>query len=179
MNIAVYCSSSDAIADKYFADARKVGKAIAKAGHTLLYGGTFMGLMGALAKENMKYGGKRVGVICEKIIDMEGVVLDDENLLTVETLSLRKAKLVELADAHVVLPGGFGTLDEAMSILAMKQVGESEAPVVFLSTDGFYTSLQLQFQKFYKEFFAGENFKEAYHFINKVEELCELIAEFR
>lgn len=177
MNIAVYCSSSDAIAEKYFEDARFLGEAIANAGHTLLYGGTFMGLMGALAKANKEKGGERVGVICQNICDMEDVVIDEHNLLVTKNLNERKAKLEELADMHIVLPGGFGTLDEALSVLAMKQVGETEAPVVFLSTDGFYTSLQLQFQKYYEEYFAGENFKDAYHFVATVEELCNLLQE--
>lgn len=174
MNIAVYCSSSDAIAEKYFKDAHMLGEAIAKAEHTLLYGGTFMGLMGAVAKANEINGGERIGVICQNIYEMEGVVVDEHNLLITQNLSERKAKLEELADMHIVLSGGFGTLDEALSVLAMKQVGETDSPVVFLSTDGFYTSLQLQFQKYYEEYFAGENFKEAYHFVDSVEELCEL-----
>lgn len=175
MNIAVYCSSSDAIAEKYFRDARILGEAIAKSGHTLLYGGTLMGLMGALAKSNEASGGERIGVICQNIYDMEDVVVDTQNLLLTENLSERKAKLAELADIHIVLAGGFGTLDEALAILAMKQVGESKAPVVFLSTEGFYTSLQLQFQNYYEGNFAGENFKEAYHFVATIEELCELL----
>lgn len=175
MNIAVYCSSSDTIAEKYFRDARILGEAIAKSGHTLLYGGTFMGLMGALAKSNEEQGGERIGVICQNICEMENVVIDHHNLLLTESLSERKAKLAELADMHIVLSGGFGTLDEALSILAMKQVGESEASVVFLSTDGFYDALQLQFQKSYDESFAIAGFKEAYRFVHSVEELCSLL----
>lgn len=175
MNIAVYCSSSDAVAEKYVKDARLVGAAIAKAGHTLLYGGTFMGLMGAVAKSNEEHGGERIGVICQSVRSMEGVSVDEYNLLITENLSQRKAKMAELADMHIVLSGGFGTLDEALSILAMKQVGESKAVVVFLSTEGFYSSLQLQFQNYYEGNFAGENFKEAYHFVATIEELCKLL----
>lgn len=176
MNIAVYCSSSDKIDEKYFREARKVGKLIAEAKDTLLYGGTFMGLMGAVAKENKTYGGFRIGVICKKIVEMEGVILDEENLLVMNTLSQRKAKLAELSDAHIVLSGGFGTLDEALTILAMKQVGESDAPVIFLNTDGFYDSLQLQFQKYYEEQFAGEDFKNAYHFVTIAEDIYKLFS---
>lgn len=171
MNIAVYCSSSDTIAEKYFETARSVGQLIAEAGHTLFYGGTFMGLMGAVAKANEAHGGKRVGVICQKIYEMKDVVIDKRNLLITSSLNERKAKLAELADMHLVLAGGFGTLDEALSILAMKQVGESDAPVVFLNTDGFYEDLQQQFATYYQENFASDTFQKSYRFLSDVADL--------
>ncbi len=171
MNIAVYCSSSDKISEKYFEVARAVGKMIAEAGHTLLYGGTFMGLMGAVAKANQEEGGERIGIITQGIYEMENMFVDEHNLLLTKNLSLRKAKMAELADLHLVLSGGFGTLDEALSVLAMKQVGETNAPVLFLNTDGFYNALKEQFETYYKEEFANESFKKDYSFLSDVEEL--------
>ncbi len=93
MNIAVYCSSSDKISEKYFEVARAVGKIIAEAGHTLLYGGTFMGLMGAVAKANQEEGGERIGIITQGIYEMENMLVDEHNLLLTKNLSLRKAKM--------------------------------------------------------------------------------------
>ncbi len=171
MNIAVYCSSSAQIEEKYFEVARAIGQLIAEAGHTLLYGGTFMGLMGEVAKSNAAKGGERIGIITQGIYEMENMVIDEHNLLITKNLSFRKAKMAELADIHVVLSGGFGTLDEALSILAMKQVGEAAAPVVFINTDGFYKGLEQQFETYYSEQFAKEDFKKAYLFLSGVEEL--------
>ncbi len=171
MNIAVYCSSSDKISEKYFEVACVVGKMIAEVGHTLLYGGTFMGLMGAVAKANQEEGGERIGIITQGIYEMENMLVDEHNLLLTKNLSLRKAKMAELADLHLVLSGGFGTLDESLSVLAMKQVGETDAPIIFLNTDGFYNALQEQFATYYKEQFANESFKKDYLFLSEVEEL--------
>ncbi len=174
MNIAVYCSSSDKIDEKYFNEARLLGEAIAQAGHTLLYGGTFMGLMGAVAKANEANGGERIGIITQGIHDMEEVPVDEHNLLMVPNLSRRKAKMAQLSDMHIVLSGGFGTLDEALSILAMKQVGETDAPIIFLNTDGFYDALQQQFERYYNDSFASAEFKKAYQFVETVAELVKL-----
>lgn len=171
MNIAVYCSSSDVIDIQYLEIGKPLGRWIAEAGHTLIYGGTFMGLMGVVAKAVEEAGGERVGVNCKTIYEMENVVIDPHNLLITDSLDERKAKLVELADAHIILPGGFGTLDEASNILALKQIGDNDTPVVFYNVNDFYSPLIAQFSRYYEGKFQNEDFQKAYKFVANLEEL--------
>lgn len=171
MNIAVYCSSSNYIDSCYLSIGRPLGRWIAEAGHTLIYGGTFMGLMGEVAKAVEEVGGERIGVNCKTIYEMRDVVIDTHNLLILDTLDERKSKLVELADAHIILPGGFGTLDEASNILALKQIGDNDTPVIFYNVNNFYSPLIAQFSRYYEEKFQKRDFQKAYKFVTSLEEL--------
>lgn len=171
MKIAVYCSSSDLIEDKYHEIAVELGKWISEGGHTLIYGGTFMGLMGTLARTVEKKGGERIGIISQSIYEMEGVVVDKKSSEIVKTLEDRKRRFATLADAHIVLPGGFGTFDEAFAILALTQIGENSSPIAFFNISGFYDDLETIFDKIYKESFAPIEFEKKYHFCRSIDDI--------
>ncbi len=171
MKVAVYCSSSDNIAPKYVKAAQELGKLLADRGHTLLYGGTFMGLMGAVAKASRDNGGDRMGIVSQSIYEMEDVILDTHNMELVPNLQIRKSRLAELADVHIALAGGFGTLDEISGVLAMKQVNELDAEIVLVNTDNFYQKAMELFEHYYQEGFAPHSFKKAYKIVNTVSEL--------
>lgn len=178
MNIAVYCSSSNLISEKYHKVAKTLGEWIVTEEHTLLFGGAMMGLMGTLAKTIEESGGKRIGIISEAIYKMEEVLPDAKGLEIVDTLEERKIKFASLADVHIVLPGGFGTLDEALAILALKQTGENHTPLIFFDVDGFYEDLKMMFDKMYKEAFAPVSFKEHYCFCKNLDEVADYIHNF-
>jgi uncharacterized protein (TIGR00730 family) len=140
-NIAVYCGSSAGSDEAYRQMAHRLGAEIAAAGHRLVYGGGHVGLMGAVADEVMARGGEVTGVITEQLDSLE-VAHTELSLLEIErTMHSRKARMAELADGVIVLPGGFGTLDEAFEILTWNQLGIVALPVVFLDVGDYFASL--------------------------------------
>ena len=140
-DISVFCGSSSGTDPIHRTTATELGAELAAAGHRLVYGGGHVGLMGAVADATMAAGGAVVGVITEQLRDLElahGAITELE--ITADMHS-RKARMAELSDGVIVLPGGFGTLDEAFEILTWNQLGIVSAPVVFLDVDGFWSAL--------------------------------------
>jgi TIGR00730 family protein len=138
MNIAVYCSSSNRIAEKYKDEAFDLGQWIAQNNHTLVYGGAIGGLMDAVAEGATSQNGAIIGVIATAIIRMNRQSQLPTELITASSMSERKAVMKEKSDLFVVLPGSFGTLDEMLDIVASGTVGEHKKPLIILNQDGFY-----------------------------------------
>jgi uncharacterized protein (TIGR00730 family) len=142
-SICVFCSSSDSIDEIYFKTAIDLGCQIGDLNLDLVYGGGGIGLMGAVARSVHKNGGRVVGVFPEffreKDEDFEYVEADE--LIIAETMRIRKAIMDERSDAFIVLPGGVGTLEEAIEIMSMKQLGLTDKPLVFINTNNFYDGL--------------------------------------
>jgi uncharacterized protein (TIGR00730 family) len=138
MNIAVYCSSSNHIAEHYKQAAFELGEFIAKSGNTLVYGGATGGLMDAVAEGSFSKNGKIIGVIAQAIIRMKRQSSLPSELIVVETMSQRKDKMKELSDMFVVLPGSYGTLDEMLDVITSGIVGEHNKTLVIINQAGFY-----------------------------------------
>ncbi|MEV6373476.1 TIGR00730 family Rossman fold protein [Micromonospora musae] len=144
MNICVFLSAADLDA-RYTDPARLFGELIGKAGHTLVWGGSDMGLMKVVADEVRAAGGGLVGISVEILA---GVAREDaDEMVIAATLAERKALLLARADAIVILAGGLGTLDEATEILELKKHALHAKPVVLLNTDGFYDGLTAQLRR--------------------------------
>lgn len=143
--ICVYCAASQRVAARYLQLAEQVGVRLAQAGYELIYGGGDVGLMGALARSVHRHGGRVVGVIPEALQEREGIAHElADALIVTQTLQERKAIMFTRADAFLVLPGGFGTLEEFMEVLTLRQLGYHHKPIVLLNYDGFF-DLLLQF----------------------------------
>ncbi len=156
--LCVYCSSSDRIDPKYAAVATELGRAIVAHGWGLVYGGGKTGLMGAVARAVTDSGGHVVGVIPEFMKVRELAYDEADELVTVVTMRERKLLMETRADAFVTLPGGFGTLEEIMEILTLRQLDVVRKPCVFLNQDGFYDDLLRLFERMLHErFFKPSN----------------------
>ena len=154
MNICVFCSSSSALAQPYIDAARQLGEGIARRADALVYGGADVGLMGEVAHAVTKGGGYVIGVMPEILIDKRlSYDAVDEMIITCD-LRTRKAEMAARADAFVALPGGFGTLEELLEVLTLRQLEEHEKPIVLLNTLNFYAPLIDVFENFYRECFA-------------------------
>ncbi len=153
MNIAVYCSSSNYIDDKYKHLAYDLGRWIAQNGHRLVYGGATGGLMDAVAQGAAEEKGAIVGVIAEAIIRMNRLSELPTELIEVSSMGERKAIMKEKADLFIVLPGSFGTLDEMLDVVASGIVGEHKKPLIILNQDGFYDLFLEQLNLMRKEKF--------------------------
>jgi hypothetical protein len=162
-SICVFCSSSNAVAPRFFAVAEEVGALLARRGLTLVYGGGNVGLMGALAQSAKKHGGRVIGVIPRFMVDKELAYAESDELLVVATMRERKERMESCADAFVALPGGWGTLEEVLEILTLKQLQQHTKPVVFLNIDGFYDPLLRMFDQLVELRFKRPEHKQLYH----------------
>ncbi len=170
MNICVYCSSSDAVAKVHFEAARALGQGIAARRDALIYGGADVGLMGALAREVKAGKGIVVGVMPYLLQDKRITFDGADELVYTRDMRARKAIMEERADAFVILPGGFGTLEELAEILTLRQLGVHTKPIVLLNTASFYDPLIELFEHFYREKFAKPS-RELYHIATAVEDV--------
>lgn len=140
-SVCVYCGSSSRVADVYKDAAQALGRLIAGAGWTLVYGGGDVGLMGLTAREALAHDGRVVGIIPEHIRLRESLVDDLTETYVVDSMHERKQMMAERSDAFVVLPGGLGTLDEFFEILTWKQLGLHGKPIVVADINGYWSKL--------------------------------------
>lgn len=177
--LAVYCSSSDALHENHFSDAHELGKTIAKHHWQLVYGGGKVGLMGAVAKAVKENNGKTIGVV-PKALHIEGVVntIDDEMIITSDMHS-RKAKMIKLADAYLALGGGFGTLEELLEVMTLKQLGYHDKPIVIVNTNGYYNKLLDMFENIYQEKFAKTEYRILYHISDNIADSINYLQHYQ
>ena len=140
-NLCVYCGSNAGSSPAFAATATKLGTALANRGIGLVFGGGSVGLMGTVADAAMAAGGDAVGVITEQLVGAEVAHRTLTRLEVVPTMHDRKARLEELADGFIVLPGGFGTVDELAEMLTWNQLGIVNKPVVLLDVEQFWMPL--------------------------------------
>ncbi len=140
-SICVYCGSSSGNLPAHQEKAKELGEALAVRGLTLIYGGSRYGLMGKVAEGVLSKGGKAIGVLPEVLKDKEVAHPGLTELHIVRDMHERKAKMADLADAFIALPGGFGTLDEVMEMITWNQLNFQAKPIGFLNVDGFYDLL--------------------------------------
>jgi hypothetical protein len=151
--ICVFCGSSGDVPAEYLQAARATGQAIAEDGLGLVYGGGGTGMMGAVAEGALAAGGEAIGVTIQlfntNAIRRTGL----SQLLICETLHERKAKMVELADGFVALPGGLGTLDELVESLTWAQLGLHRKPVGLLNLNGYFDPLLSMLEQAHRQGF--------------------------
>ncbi len=161
--VCVYASSSDAV-DPVFAEAaRALGHGLAERNQALVYGGGNIGLMGVVAHAVHAGGGHVIGVIPEKLRDMELAYDDADELIITESMGERKAAMETRADAFVALPGGLGTLEEILEVLVLKQLNYHDRPIVFLNTAGVFDHLFRLFNHLCERRFVKASQRALYH----------------
>jgi len=139
-SLCVFCGSSSAVDQHYLDLARETGTAIGKSDYRLVYGGGGVGLMGACAKAAFEAGGDVLGIIPEFLQSRE-VLYEDVPHEVVPDMHTRKAKMYDASDAFIVLPGGVGTLEEAVEVISWLRMGLHAKPVIFLDRDDYYAPL--------------------------------------
>lgn len=175
MKIAVFCSSTEDVSPMLLSETESLGEWLAKAGHTVVYGGANMGCMGALARGVLRHGGALVGVIPEMDF-MQGLVqpgLTDQRV--VPTLSARKEGMIEVSDAFLVLPGGIGTLDEAIEVLALRSLGTVTKPIIFYNFLGIWTPFIEAMELLYQQRLIRQPLRELLQIADKREDLEECL----
>ena len=173
--ICVFCASSDHVAEEYVTVAGKLGKAMASREITLVYGGGNNGLMGDLSASMHANGGRIIGVITRGLKEL-GYAFDGiDELIVTDGIRERKAIMESRAHGFIGLPGGFGTLEELLEILTLKQLGFHAKPVVLLNVHGFFDNLLQQFETAYSERFIEESCRGLYHVTASITDALEYV----
>ena len=179
MKICVFCSSSDAVDGAFLSAASEMGRLIGEGGHTLVFGGGRVGLMGATARAVHQAGGTVIGVI-PRFMDRPGVpYLESNQLIYTTDMKERKARMMETSDAFIALPGGFGTLEEISEVITQKQFGFIRGPLVAVSVGGFFQPLAAFFEKFYELSFAKPAFRATCPFVATPADAMAYIRDYR
>lgn len=140
-SITVFCGSSFGSDEIYKEQATLLGQTLAKQNIQLIYGGANVGLMGAVADGVLLEGGKAIGVLPHFLQSKEIAHQNLTELILVETMHERKTKMNDLCDGVIVLPGGYGTLEEFFEMITWAQLGLHKKPIAILNIDGFYDDL--------------------------------------
>lgn len=173
--VAVYCASSTQVKQAYIEDAAKLGELFAKHGVTLVYGGGAVGLMGAICDAVKAHGGKAIGVIPRFMVEKGWLRPGLDEVIEVETMAERKRIMAEITDAAMALPGGVGTFDELMDIVALKKLGLYLKPVVIVNTQNYYQPLATLLERSVTEHFQDEKFRHVWRMANTPEEAMDYV----
>jgi len=174
--VAVYCASADATVPRYGEMARGVGRRLAERGIGVVYGGGRVGLMGCLAEGALAAGGEVIGVIPERLMTLELGNERSTRLEIVPDMHRRKARMAELADAFIALPGGWGTWEELFEVVTWTQLGYHKKPVGVLDHDGFYAPLRALVSSAFDQGFVRPAVQEILSFDEDLDRLLETMA---
>ena len=155
-SLAVFCGSKNGNNPLYTEHTIQLGKLLAHHKITLIYGGGNVGIMGKIADEVMKNGGKVIGVIPQVLVEWERQHTGISELFIVDDMHIRKKKMYELCDAAIILPGEFGTLDELFEMVTWNQLSIHDKIIFILNSDGFYNHLIAHIDKMQEENFLYE-----------------------
>jgi uncharacterized protein (TIGR00730 family) len=155
-SLAVFCGSKKGNNPLYMQHAAELGKIMAAHHVTLIYGGGSAGIMGTIADNVMANGGKVTGIIPKVLLEWERQHLGITELIVSDDMHARKKMIYSLCDAAIILPGGFGTLDELFEILTWNQLSIHDKPIFILNSDDFYKHLILHIQHIQEEQFLYE-----------------------
>ena len=177
--ICVFASASNDLDEVYYKAAQELGTLIAEAGYGIVYGGSRRGLMYACAGAVQAKGGEVIGVMPEKMVEYG---LDNINDCTefhvTKGMRERKAKIDEISDAVIAVPGGFGTLEEVSEMIVQKQLGYNNKPIIILNTANFYDHLIKFFEDVIKNRFAPKGADEIYYIANTPKEAVDYIKTY-
>lgn len=175
MNICVFCSAAD-VAEPYVKATEEFGRLIAEHGHSLVWGGSYVGLMKVIADSVQENGGAIRGVSVEKF--RENAHKDADEMHFAKDLAERKVLLLQHADALVALVGGTGTLDEISEMIELKKYGVHKKPVVILNTDGFYDGFREQFERMEREGFLYFPLRDIVQFVATPAEAIDFLESY-
>jgi len=177
--ICVFCSSSSALDKKYCEIAKELGRLIAQNGFNLVHGGGKIGLMGVISEAVQSNNSKVIGVLPERL-NIEGIASEtDDEIIITKDMADRKAEMRKRSEAFIALPGGFGTLEEILEVITLKQLKYHTKPIVIINAEDFYEPLINMFEQFYKQSFAKEDFKKFYFIAKNPSEAIEYIKNYK
>ena len=175
--LGVFCGGSNGNDPDFLKAGKELGKELGKKGIDLVFGYSFNGIMGAVATQAKKNGGRIVGVVTPHLRKFETPNFDLDELMVVSSMHIRKDIMFNRSDAYCFLPGGIGTLDEFFEILTMKQIGEINKPIILVNIDGFWDHLVGLIDETIRHGFAKEHHRKIFTVVSKVKDVIPVIEE--
>ncbi|UBH22667.1 TIGR00730 family Rossman fold protein [Macrococcus armenti] len=175
MRIIVYCGASEGNQPIYLDNAKQLGEWIANNGHSLVYGGGNVGLMGEVANTVLANDGRVVGVIPKFLADREIAHEGLTDLIVVDNMSERKNKILEVGDVCIALPGGPGTLEEISEVISWARIGQNDRPCIVYNESGYYDLLEAFFDNMVAQGFLSQDDRDNVYFVKNVDALDEVI----
>lgn len=177
-NICIYCSSSNAITSDFFQMANELAIQLSDNQYNLIYGGSNVGLMHELATTMLSKGAAVTGVIPQLIYD-KGLGFEKvSKLIITPDMSERKKTMMELADAFITLPGGFGTLEEFFETLTLKQLQVHSKAIILLNHKHFFDPLLQVFEQLYSFKFAKPDYKDYFYVADSVSDAIRYLKNY-
>ena len=171
MNITVYCGASLGNNEIYQQATRKLGKWVAEKQHQLIYGGGAAGLMGLIADSVLAQGGKVIGIIPEFLKERELAHPNLTELVIVESMTERKKRMFDLANAFIALPGGPGTLEEISEVISWARIGQNPNPCILFNENGYFDSLRDFYDRMVQDGFLTQPDRDKILFSNDLDEI--------
>ncbi|KNX32597.1 MULTISPECIES: LOG family protein [Bacillus amyloliquefaciens group] len=171
--ICVFAGSNPGVNEEYKRKAAELGEYMAEQGIGLVYGGSRIGLMGTVADALMAGGGKAVGVMPSRLFSGEVVHQNLTELIEVSGMHERKAKMSELADGYIAMPGGFGTYEELFEVLCWAQIGIHQKPIGLYNVNGYFEPMMKMVKYSIQEGFSNESHLKLIHSSSRPDELIE------
>ncbi len=175
--ICVYCGASDDGPSSHRTAAKKFGQIMGQENRQLIYGGAIIGVMGALANAVLENNGQAIGVFPRNILTREKPHPDLTQLHLVDSMHERKAKMADLADSFVILPGGLGTMDETFEILTWRQLGIHDLPIVLVNLDGYWDPFVTLIDKIIDQGYASSNDRELFTVVDHVDDILPRLGQ--
>ncbi|QKF73097.1 putative Rossmann fold nucleotide-binding protein [Aliarcobacter faecis] len=179
MNVAIYCGSAFGNKDIYKEQTIKLAKKLALNNINIVYGGSKQGLMGIISNESLKQNNRVIGVITYDLASKELENMDITSIYKVETINQRKAKMEELSDAFIALPGGYGTFDEIFDVISSAQIGHHQKPSVFFNINGYYDKLIEFLYSCVENGFIAQRFVDMLIVSDDIDEIIEKIKTYK
>lgn len=178
-SIVVFCGSSEGMDPQVLEDAKVLGSTMANKGIRLIYGGARIGVMGHVAQACLDSNGMVTGVIPDFLMLREVYHSDLDQLIVTQSMHERKTKMHELSEGIIMLPGGYGTLEEFFEMLTWAQLGLHQKPIGILNTNGFYNELLAMLQKMIAQGFLKKANYDLIQVADNVDALLEKMGNFK
>ncbi len=176
VTVCMYGAASDKIDDLYIRQVYQLGRAIARRGWKLIYGGGASGLMGAVARGARDGGGEIIGV-GPSWMDEREPIFEADTVIRTETMADRKQIMEDNTDAFIIAPGGIGTFDEFFQTLTLKDLNRHRKPILLYNIDGYYDELEEFIGDCFRKGFIREDVMKMFGSCTGVEEMLDRIAE--
>ena len=177
MRICVYGASSNVIDPAYLQAGEALGQAMAKRGHSLVFGGGAQGLMGAVARGMTAKNGKILGV-APRFFDVDGILYQEcSEFIYTDTMRERKAIMEDRADAFIMTPGGVGTFEEFYEIVTLRQLGRHHKPIAVLNTNQYYAPLMEMWEQAIRQNFMKPACRQLFSMFEDPELLLDALEQ--
>lgn len=169
----MFCGSSNNIAQEFFDEGARIGKILAERGYHVVYGAGDCGVMGAVANAALENGGTVTGVFPKVLMGLEAEHKGLTEIIHVDDMHTRKMTMFEKSDAFIILPGGFGTMDELFEVITWKQLNTHEKPIIIYNYKNYWDHWISLTEQFIKLGFAHKSARRLYHMVDSIDAMFE------